>query len=299
MEAIVTTSKFTIASKNTSTFKHGIYVFRHWKQICVAFISSAGVLWSSIDMVSSILDINIKGYNSLIAILLISLAFSFFIVIYKYYFFVIPGFENEPPIAQKIAHLRKSHWEYNLILLLLKAKIIPYDNKLKGILKNSIHVPIKSELDIIEYYKWLKLRPINLRGLVKTITQLLIYDINNIVRDSKNDENTARNILECVNNISELYRQSLEFEIEGRSILPPPLFDKIHRLHLGWTESIRSGISQFNSEISKLANHKKKDGNSVVMQIVLESPSNMGEFQTELELIQASSELLTKIINKG
>ena len=151
---------------------------------------------------------------------------------------------------------------------MLSIKILKHELALSRIKQGAefIYPKILSENDYIEY---LKLKPLCLSKLAHAIKiSILVNEIEHF---------------------SSLYEQAVLFETSIYEVFPLEKFTKLHSYLYDWTETLRSGMQQFEKIIETLSQVKnKKDINNIgssmdKITINFASPSNLKNFSLELD----------------
>jgi hypothetical protein len=277
--------EYTGRIKSKNVILHFLYGFTDWQYFANHFFVSIGLLVMLIEAADLLNIVTLKGQCTTISILIISLFFSIVRIFQKHNDTIPKGFEKEPKSAQRIANRMGFLWGFKLALILLKEKIFTTDNSLSDILENRTFVPITKSLSLPEYIEWIKLRPTNVLLMVETLKKLFFTDLVNLITHPDGDAGAPLKILNATERVGKLYARTVEFEIESRSIQPPAGFARIHEIQKGWTKPVRQGINQMINCLEKAAQTKKGKELKIEIDIKLEAPDAIPEFNEELNRI--------------
>lgn len=202
------------------------------------------------------------------------------IISVKSYLNIVPiGLENESKKIQRIGHIKKLYWEYNLAYLLLAQNITLTDQKFDEILNNQVFIKTKKSLSIVEYTQLLQNRPSNLIKMINELFSCLI--------SKKGEEVDINRLVQIINLIQKLYEDAYNFEVEGKEYIVPEIFQQIHNIQSGWTEIIRDTIQQLLAILKDISTRKKDNEEPIIAKITFGEPKRLKEFQSELAKIES------------
>jgi hypothetical protein len=198
------------------------------------------------------------------------------------------GFENESEEIRKLAHLQRPKWEYKLTRKLMEDRLSKIDNELKDLIEGKKYIGIARRPDMYEYWEWINLRFENLKRMLDPMLQLLISDLPNSLRGTEEKAADPILILQTVEKIETLYKQTYEFELEGIRIDPPEMFQTVHEYQFGWTHVFRDAINQMFSFLDTVIEHdfKKEKSANIDFEIKVGAPKNLDKFCDELDRIE-------------
>jgi len=206
---------------------------------------------------------------------------------YRYSTSVPPGFEGELSSIQSVVRWKRPKWEYGLALLLLQDRLSRTDRQLRDLVEGRRYVGATEPDDADSYVAWLRLRPQNLTRMVEVAKQLLVYDLPRVLDSLSSGEASPVSIAECVDAISDLYVETLNFELESRRVLPPEGFDGVHRIQNGWSQTIRDGIRQVTDFLERATTWNPRSGKPLEFTIEFGAPRDVDMFKAELDRLLA------------
>lgn len=270
------------------TWRHHLssYLKSSWVSLGISLFSTVISLGGLLGL---IIALGISPPNPLIYILLvcfilISLAHN----IYKYTHTFPRGFENETPLARRLAQHWPIGWEARLAKELLQQRLyhlnIEFDN-------------IKSKREFVrynvsfrhheDYLSWIDLRYSNLHKMLGTASKLLYNHLLPSMYHSDGSIPLPTDILNATNSIDAFFREIIEFERDARRTQLPAGCEKQYDLQFNWTYPIRNLFEQFLHELdvliaTSMASKNLHSPPALQRTIVIDSSSQVEEWLEEL-----------------
>lgn len=258
-------------------------------QFAVTFFAMLGAAWLILEFGAYLQVWSFQGLPLLLGTCVVSAIMSAGWVVRKYLLGCPPGFENESRDAQRLAQICPARWEASLAKALLLSRIRPLDDEYQRLSSNEIYVPIqKRYLDPFEYHQWISARISGAQALLKPFMSIAVRQFGEAVLSTDEQLTTPDRIRSAVDRVADYYAQTVEYEKEGRSVIPPDGFERLHQLHFGWSEVLRDGISSLTAFLDQVIKVDIKSPHpNVCFNIVLDSPPRIDEFTNELARLEA------------
>lgn len=269
-----------------SFFDHLCGVCNYWKSCFLSALAAFGTLWMLTGAAMSFLEIDNPEMYLLIILILVSIVLATIGVLYRYVGAIPIGLENESRLAQKIAHIQRSKWEFRLAQVLLKEKLSLIDKDLDDLLNNRIHISAEQISDKQTYCNWLITRFANLERMLEVSVRLCITDLTKALEADEINPPAPGEIVAVTDKIRALYADTVAFEREGHAVIPPDGLEKLHELQLGWSVVIRDGVHQMFDFFDKVVAVDPKQQSAVNFTVNFESPSNIEEFCAEMDRLE-------------
>lgn len=268
--------------------EHVAIIFKnHWKRLISSFsafffplISFAEIFNYTPDQLTDLqFNLLILGFSAIASVIY---------TVHHYINLSPKGFEDESEEIRKIAHLQRPKWEYKLAKKLMENRLSKIDNELKDLIDGKKYIGIAKRPDIYEYWEWINVRIENLKRMLDPMLQLLIAELPDSLRGNKDKPADTLKILQTIEKIETLYKQTYEFELEGHRIDPPAKFRTVHKYQSGWTHVFRDAINQMFSFVDSVIEHdfKKEENAFVDFEIKVGAPKNLDKFSKELDRIE-------------
>lgn len=279
-----TTNSVTLTFTHKNVLDHIIsFGYKYIKNIpkTIALFCS---LWAVIEILTSGDDTSkIKVF--LLPYLVLTTVISLCITVRDYINDIPEELKEENKAIKKAYVLRRIGWEYSIIYEMLEARIQSLQNVFERIKNSTEYIPpafISSE----DYIDFIKLQPIKLLRLVKAAKDTCVFSIPaRITSKDEIKENGFKNIKNEIDNLTELYKQTIIFEKDILSIIPDEKYRELHELMSGWTNPIRDGIDQYclnMKYLSRITKKQIKREKLVEANIVFNPPENLDYFNLEL-----------------
>ena len=266
----------------------------YWKRWTISFFSLFGILWSAVEASSFFLAFNPRGSIYYGFLLLTSFCAATVYVIYFYMNDSPEGLQDESATAKRIAQLQRPKWEFHLTHQLLLDRVGPLLSELSDLLDGRKHVSASKITVVEQYMTWLQSRIDNLLSMVEVAKRVLVHDLVQTLVGSSDTPVQPLDILKAINNIRDLYIATIQFEREGRAIIPPEWAREMHELQLGWSEPIRNGIHQLFEFLILVIEPDIDDETPIKFEIVFEEPTGIDEY---VELLNSITSHLPEIIS--
>lgn len=225
-----------------------------------------------------------------------ALVTAFVVVVYKaiqkFRAYVPESLVSESKITQSIFRKGKCGWQFALALQMLNERAESYDRTLVRV-ENGAHFVYPRHIDNAEYIDWLKERPEVLSRLIRAVAIQCVSEIPLILATIK-DELSLPELKDSVIQLSSLYKEAVDFEVQSHSTHPPDKLIEVHEMTYGWSKPIRLGIREFIGVLKSLSEISAKDLKAKAVAppnfaIKFEVPPNVDEFSRLLGLVDLSS----------
>lgn len=284
----VVTNRARITLTYTPIYLHCWLALRHgWRTLTGSFCSVFGVLWMFLGAITHSVGVDYTGLSILGSMAGIALVVAAAFTGYRCSTHIRPGFEGQPPSIQNVVRWKRPRWEYRLALLLLQDRLSRTDRQLRDLADGRRYVGLTQPNDVNSHVDWLRLRPMNLTRMVEVAKQLLVYDLPRALSSSSSGETSPVSIVDCVDAISDLYDETLDFELESRRVLPPEGFEEVHRIQDGWSQTIRDGIRQVTDFLERAIERNPRSGKPLEFTIEFDAPKDVDKFNAELDRLLA------------
>lgn len=290
----VTSSQTTMQFSYKNVIEHARCLGSYWKSFLVAGVGVFGVLWCFASASVYFLEADLRGWQFYVVAVVVSLAAALGRILHVYVNDCPEGLESESAISQRIAQIQRPLWEFRLARQLLEDKLGQLDNELKELLEGRIFVPVEKRLRLLEYPDWTETRLVSVSRMCDVAMRLLISDFSVALRSRKGQEAEPAAILLVINQIRDLYAETVSFEQHNNAVLPPEAFKSLHSLQRGWTTPIRDGIQQMYRFLDQMVDWDPNKHNFANLTITFDEPPNVGAFCQELARLSA---LLPELID--
>jgi hypothetical protein len=134
--------------------------------------------------------------------------------------------------------------------------------------------------------EWLESRPYNFLRILAISNQLLIIDLVNVITPKDDKEMDCKQLVKVVDQIKDLYKNTLEFLTESYEIKTPEGFGVVHKIQSEWVYSIQDGVHQMLSILRSVAEREKNDFSPLERTVTFKAFPRMDEFVVELERLR-------------
>lgn len=196
------------------------------------------------------------------------------------------GLENTSPRAQRIAHLQRTKWEFELAKILLAQRLGPIDREYTDLLNNATFVSSERPEDLRAYLRWIGSRHDNLFKMLEVAQQLMLRKLPLALVSTKDKAACPKAILSAVESLVIFYRDTVEFERQSRTVLPPPPFRRLHELQFGWTQPIRDAVLQLFQLMQQICDVDADTNVQIAFTITFPEPPRVNEFCAELNSLE-------------
>lgn len=212
--------------------------------------------------------------------------------IQKFRAYVPESLASESKVTRAIFRKGACGWQFALALQMLNERTESYDRTLVRV-ENGAYFVYPRHLDKSEYIDWIKERPEVLTRLIRAVAIQCVSEIPSILATTK-DELGLSALKDSVVQLSYLYKETLDFEVQSRSTRPPELLGEVHEMTYDWSRPIRLGVQEFIGVLKSLSEISAKDLKAKTVappdfSITFEPPPNVDEFVKRLSLVDLSS----------
>jgi hypothetical protein len=278
-------SKMVTRLSYKTTWEHIGGVLKQWRSLCISTSVVFGALWGAAEASAYFLDVSLRGWQFFVAAIAVSILAGMGRAVYVYSHSCPSGLEKESPAAGRIAQFQRPLWEYRFARRLFQDKLVQLDRELENLLANRTLVPITRRLGVFDYSDWALARIETLRRMVNVAQRLLIKDLPNAFLSRLKQRAEPLEILFVVNQIRDLYSDTVAFERENHATETVDALAATHHLMHGWTAPIRDGIQQMNGFLDQILALDPKGNHHVEYTITFSEPPNVQEFGEELERV--------------
>lgn len=260
---------------------------QEWRSLIGSFFSGFGLLWMLVGATTYFLGLDFTGLHAFGVLMIVSTGLALVNSAVRYARSVPPGFEAETHAIQQVAHWRRPRWEYRLALLLLEDRLATTDRRLRDLYEGRRYVGLTAAPTLRDYVSWVEIRLANLLKMADVATRLLVFELPRSLSPDDGSEPSPVTIKEVIDAISDLYMETLDFEVQSRRIRPPEGFEQIHLIQMGWSKPIRDAIEQVRRFLQQVINLNVQSGERIEFTIHVGEPEGINEFLTELEKLEA------------
>lgn len=285
MESGSVTNELVAHFTRKSLLDHVRELVARWRVFSLTALAVFGVLWTGLEAPAYFLRADLRGARFYVGAIVASLLCAGFWIIRTYLRDCPPGLEQESARARRIAQVQRSRWEYGLAKQLLQDVLLELDDELAALSEGHVFVLIERKPDLPEYVEWVSLGPTNLLRMIDVAQRLLILDLPTVL-GSEDELAKPRAIRSVVYRIRDLYKESVVFERSRRAVEPPEGAERLHELQLGWTNPVRDGVRQMFEYFDRILGLESLRDQEVAFTVAMEEPSNLKDFNAELERIQ-------------
>ncbi|MCP4678232.1 MAG: hypothetical protein GY854_22505, partial [Deltaproteobacteria bacterium] len=240
----ITENAATFAFSYKTLWDHTVGVLSRPLALVTFASASFGGLWSIYE--ASVSSLNLQA-NRLVAyawILGIAVVCSVIARIWAYINTCPDGLEDLSPAARRVAHLQRTKWEFRFAKSVLAQLISPIDREWQDIRNDNVYMVATPPRDCRSYFKWLSGRTENLFRMLRVAKKTMLFEIPKALTSTEEEHAGPKKILDSLQTITQLYRESVAFEKSSLAIIPPEEFEKVHELQAGWSEPIRDAVHQ-------------------------------------------------------
>jgi len=246
--------------------------------ILAAAVASFGVLWTFGEASIQFTEANPRGWLSYGILIAASVLASFVWNGCLYIRRVPEGFENVSASAQRIAHLQRPLWEFQLAKSLLAQKLAPFESELRDMEAGREFVMAEKPDSLQAYMHWAGTRPDNLFNMLDVAKQLLLNDFPASLQSTPGTPADPKQILSSVNTLGRFYGETVAFERTSRAVMPSEDLKELHKLQYGWSDEIRIGVRQLFQFLQLMCDCNPDGDNHIKFEIAIEESDRVAEF---------------------
>lgn len=256
------------------------------------FATVTASIWGVAEVITSVngerLSLNTLSTPSLA----VALAIALYRAYKEYKNYVPEALSSENQSAINVYRRGESGWNFALAKEMLMKRISELDRTLDRVAIGSEYIPPKN-VSATEYLEWIKARPETLRRLSHATATQCTKELPEVIGKTQNEQDLIP-LKGSIEQLAKLYKELVNFEIEGRSINPPAKLIELHEMTWGWTEPIREGTSNFielMEVLSKLNVKRILSGEDKIPNLMIEfpEPKNMNKFSEKLGSLDSTS----------
>ena len=210
----------------------------------------------------------------------------------KYRDYVPESLASESKISRSIFRKGVCGWQFAMALQMLSERTDNFDRML-GRIESGAYFAQPQHFDTAEYMKWLARRPEVLSRLLRAVALQCVSELPSILATTR-DESSFPELKDSVDQLSMLYKETVDFELASRSTHPPDELADVHEMIFGWSRPIRAGIQEFMEVLRAISVIDAKDVKRGTVtppsfQIKFEAPPNIDEFVRRLQLSELNT----------
>lgn len=237
--------------------------------------------WGIAEVLSELGGETLSLANLAAPALITALVVTAYKAIQKFRAYVPEHLALESKVTQSIFRKGRCGWQFALARQMLKERTDNFDRTLRRV-QNGAHFVYPRQLDTPEYLAWLKERPEVLTRLIRAVAVQCVSEIPSILATTR-DEKSLSALGDSVDQLSALYKETVDFELQSHGTHPPSELGEVHKMIYGWSGPIRLGIQEFLDVLKSVSEVGAKDlkQGAVVppsFEIKFESPPNIDEF---------------------
>lgn len=251
------------------------------------FAAVFGGFWTIYEASISSLSLTPNRFWPYLAFLMISTIAAISVRVYQYMNEIPEGLENINKSARRIAQLQRPKWEFKFAKSVLAEQLGPIDRECRDLINGNVFVRATRPKTLHDYMRQMIDQPTNMMHLLKIVNRVIITEFPKSLTST--DENPAcpKNIVDTIETISRLYRETVELERFTQSVMPPEHFERVHSLQIGWSEPIRDGIHELFEILQQICDVDHRVDSSLQFAIEFDEPPNLHEFMEEMDRLQS------------
>lgn len=280
-------------TENNSTF---VFSRKTWVDHVKGFFSrprslltyasvSFGGLWSIYEASVSSLDLDSNRFIAYAWILAFAVISSGVARLWAYLNTVPDGLEKLLPHTSRIAHLQRPKWEFRFAKSVLAHLISPIDREWQDLRDNNVYVVASRPLDLRSYFQWLAGRPENCFRMLRVAKKTMLFELPKALTSTAESPADPKHILDRIQAIVDLYRESVVFEKASLAIIPPNEMATLHELQIGWAEPIRDSVHQLFEYLQVVCDADPSTNSNLEFTITFKVPPNQNEYFAELDRV--------------
>ena len=248
--------------------------------------ASFGGLWSIYEASVSSLGLDANRPVAYAWILAIAAISSGVARLWAYVNTVPDGLEELLPHTRRIAHLQRPKWEFQFAKSVLAHLISPIDREWQDIRDGNVYVVASRPRDFRSYYEWLAGRPENCFRMLRVAKKTMLFEFPHALTSTEETPADPKRILDRIQTIVDLYRESVVFEKASLAIIPPDEMVIVHELQIGWAEPIRDGVHQLFEFLQNVCDVDPNTDSNLSFAITFDSPPNVDDYCAELDRVE-------------
>lgn len=281
-----TSTTVTFSFSYKSLWEHSIGVLSRPLALVTFASASFGGLWSIFEASVGSLDVQANRPVAYAWIIAIAAASSIIARIWTYVNACPDGLEHLSPRARRIAHLQGTKWEFRFAKSVLAQLISPVDREWQDIRNENVYIVATPPRDLRTYFQWLTGRPENMYRMLRVAKKTMLLDFPRSLTSTTAERADPKRILDSLETITHLYRESVAFEKDSLAIIPPEEFATVHELQIGWSEPIRDAVHQLFEFLQIVCDADPATDTNLAFEITFEGPPNVDEFCGELDRVE-------------
>ncbi|QDU51202.1 hypothetical protein [Gimesia panareensis] len=248
--------------------------------------ASFGGFWSIYEASVSSLDLDANRPVAYAWILAFSVISSGVARLWAYVNTIPDGLEELLPHARRIAHLQQTKWEFRFAKSVLAYLISPIDREWQDIRNDNVYVVASRPRDFRSYFQWLAGRPDNCFRMLKVAKKTMLLELPQALISTEETPADPKRILDRIQTIVNLYRESVAFEKASLAIIPPDEMATVHKLQIGWAEPIRDAVHQLFELLQDVCDVDPNTDSNLKFTITFEVPPNIDDYYSELDRVK-------------
>jgi hypothetical protein len=204
----------------------------------------------------------------------------------------VSGFEKETERARQLALDRPPLWEYSLTEELMRSKLSVIKREYDDLSRGLLFRPART-ISAEEYLgRWIPSKLNDPALLVEILEETVAKGIP-LAWGKPGEPGDALEILRSVNKIVETCRALLDWELELRSVTPPPVLKNLGASLHGLTAGIIEELGRISDELSKALEGAWTGTREVSILLKISSPPQLNKFLAEMEEVRKHPEWLS------
>jgi len=204
----------------------------------------------------------------------------------------VSGFEKETERARQLALDRPPLWEYSLTEELMRSKLSVIKREYDDLSRGLLFRPART-ISAEEYLgRWIPSKLNDPALLVEILEETVAKGIPS-AWGKPGEPGDALEILRSVNKIVETCRALLDWELELRSVTPPPVLKNLGASLHGLTAGIIDELGRISDELSKALESAWTGTREASILLKISSPPQLNKFLAEMEEVRKHPEWLS------
>lgn len=222
-----------------------------WPQSAATAFAVFGVVWTTIEVTSYFLKWDFGGWGRLATALAFSASCSLVWTVHQHLHAVPSGFERCSSRVRSIVQVGKPMWELTLAHQLLREAVSSLDEELTGLRAGKVFVAYRWNPEASDYFGWASNRAASVTRMIEVAHPLIVEDLLAAMATDKGIER-ANGIRAVVERIHDVYRATIEFEVDRMSVMPPEGAQRLHALMEDWSDPVRFSVRRLMAILDEL-----------------------------------------------
>lgn len=250
------------------------------------FLATAVSLWAFAEAIAAAMNGRAPVERLAIPVLFFALAVGMYRAYRKLRDYTPDVLKTESNEVKRIFQKQQCGWNAAIARQMLLDRIRAAEATLER-MKSGAEYAQPVEMEEQAYYKWLRSRPSAMMRMSHAVMVLCTREVPSVVGRTASEADLP-SLRDEIDALGRVYSAARDMEMDCYRIVPPGKFAAIHDLTVGWTDSIRDGVSQLCGvleDIAKVDRRSLAAGTATLptFSIVIGSPPALDEFNERIE----------------